>query len=80
MINTVVLGHNRSLSVDQVLRSARIWAWQRKYKPSKNEALPGLSQTFRILQALQIFAAVFQHEVNVWKLLRSDMLRCSFRI
>jgi len=37
MINTVaqgVLGRNRSLSVEQVLRSARIWEWQRKYKPS----------------------------------------------
>jgi len=40
MINTVaqgVLGRNRSLSVDGLLRSARIWAfwaWQRKYKPS----------------------------------------------
>jgi len=37
MINAVaqrVLGRNRSLSVEQVLRSARIWAWQRKYKPS----------------------------------------------
>ena len=40
MINTVaqgVLGRNRSLSVEQVLWSARIWAWQRKYKPSENE-------------------------------------------
>jgi len=37
MINTVahgVLGGNRSLLLEQVLRSARIWAWQRKYKPS----------------------------------------------
>ena len=37
MISTVaqgVLGCKRSLSVDQVLRSAVIWAWQRKYKPS----------------------------------------------
>ena len=37
MINTVaqvVLGRNQSLSVEQVLRSARIWAWQRKYKHS----------------------------------------------
>jgi len=37
MFNTVaqgVLGRNRSLSVDPVFRSARIWAWQRKYKPS----------------------------------------------
>jgi len=37
MINTVaqgVLGRKRSLSVEQVLRYARIWAWQRKYKPS----------------------------------------------
>jgi len=37
MMNTVeqvVLGRNRYLSVEQVLRSARIWAWQRKYKPS----------------------------------------------
>ena len=35
MTNAVVrevLGLTRSLSVDQVLRSARIWAWQRKYK------------------------------------------------
>jgi len=34
MINTVVqgaLGHNRSLLVDGLLRSARIWEWQRKY-------------------------------------------------
>ena len=29
-----LLGHNRSLSVDGLLRSARTWAWQRKYKPS----------------------------------------------
>jgi len=28
------LGRNWSLSVDGLLRSARIWAWQRKYKPS----------------------------------------------
>jgi len=38
MINAVaqeVLGRNRSLSVDGLLRSARIWAWQRKYKPAK---------------------------------------------
>ena len=28
-----VLGRNRSLSVDGLLRSARTWAWQRKYKP-----------------------------------------------
>jgi len=37
MIDTVVqgvLGRIRSLSVDGLLRSARIWAWQRKYKPS----------------------------------------------
>jgi len=37
MINTVaqgVLGCNRSLSVDGLLRSARTCAWQRKYKPS----------------------------------------------
>jgi len=37
MINAVaqgVLGLNESLSVEQVLRSAKIWAWQRKYKPS----------------------------------------------
>jgi len=37
MISTVaqgVLGRNRSLSVNGLLRSARIWAWQRKYKPS----------------------------------------------
>jgi len=37
LINTVaqgVLGRNRSLSVDGLLRSAKIWAWQRKYKPS----------------------------------------------
>jgi len=37
MINTVtqvVLGRNPSLPVDQVLRSARFWPWQRKYKPS----------------------------------------------
>jgi len=37
MINTVaqgVLGRNRSLSVDGLFRSASIWAWQRKYKPS----------------------------------------------
>jgi len=36
MINTVaqgMLGRNPSLLVDQVLRSARIWSWQRKYKP-----------------------------------------------
>ena len=44
MINSVaqgVLGRNWSLSVDGLLRSARIWAWQRKYEP--NETLPGLS-------------------------------------
>jgi len=34
MINTVVQGRNRSLSVDGLLRSARICAWQRKYKHS----------------------------------------------
>jgi len=37
MITTVaqgVLGRNWYLSVDGLLRSARIWAWQRKYKPS----------------------------------------------
>jgi len=37
VINTTaqgVLGLNQSLSVGRVLRSARIWAWQRKYKPS----------------------------------------------
>jgi len=37
MINTVaqeVLGRNQSLSVDGLLRSARTWVWQRKYKPS----------------------------------------------
>jgi len=37
MINTVaqgVLGRNRSLSVKQVFRSARIRAWQRKYIPN----------------------------------------------
>jgi len=37
MINAVaqgVLGRNRSLSVEQVLRSVRILAWQRKYKHS----------------------------------------------
>jgi len=28
------LGRNWSLSVDGLLRSARIWAWQRKYKTS----------------------------------------------
>jgi len=46
MINTVaqgVLGRNRSLSVDGLLRPARIWAWQRKYKPSWNKTLLGLS-------------------------------------
>jgi len=35
MINTVaqgVLGRNRSLSMDRLLRSAEIWVWQRKYK------------------------------------------------
>ena len=32
------------LSVSQALRSARIWTWQRKYEPSQNEILPGLSQ------------------------------------
>jgi len=34
MINTVaqgVLGRNRSFLVDGLLRSARTWAWQRKY-------------------------------------------------
>jgi len=37
LTNTVaqgVLGRNWSLSVDGLLRSARIWVWQRKYKPS----------------------------------------------
>jgi len=37
MINTVaqgVLGRDRSLSVGQVLRSARVWAWQRNFKSS----------------------------------------------
>ena len=29
-----VLGRNRSLSMVGLLRSARTWAWQRKYKPS----------------------------------------------
>jgi len=52
MINTVaqgVLGRNRSLSVDELLQKSReltsagIWAWQRKYKTSQNETLPGLS-------------------------------------
>jgi len=46
MINTVaqvVLGRNRSLSVDGLLRSTRIWAWQRKYKTNQIETLPGLS-------------------------------------
>jgi len=37
MINTNaqgVLVRNRSLLVDGLLRSARIWAWQKNYKPS----------------------------------------------
>jgi len=31
-----VLVRNRSLLMDQVLRSARIWEWHRKCRPNRN--------------------------------------------
>ena len=56
MINTVaqgVLGRNRSLSVEQVLRSARIWAWQRKYKPTS--LIETLSNYQPVVEFLTLF-------------------------
>jgi len=62
MINTVtqgVLGRNRSLSVDGLLRSARIWAWQRSEIPAKMKLCLGCHNPFASSKLYKLFAVFF---------------------
>jgi len=82
MINTVaqgLLGGNRSLSVDGLLITARIWAWQ-SINPAKMKLCPGchyLSHLASSTNCLQCFC--------IWMmvglvLLEFNLQRCCLRM
>jgi len=63
VMNTVVqmlLGHYWSLSVDGLLRSARIWPWQRSINPAKKMKLClGCHNPFASSKLYRLFAVIF---------------------